>query len=178
MIQEDFIMGIFQDLRNELPPFDNYLTFIFEEKQTKMIGQNTKTLPLKELRCELFRPLRKENRQTDKLMHGMAVEVATLMLKELRDPLKVTADHLSAVGGKFSWDLIDDDIKEAGIGKMANNNCGERPWGVLSYHMQNSTMISPHNAAGVGHAQINGVFSRGEELGEFHKLPLEMRNGL
>ena len=37
LLNEDFMMGMFKQLRKKLPPFDNYLTYMLEEKSSPRV---------------------------------------------------------------------------------------------------------------------------------------------
>ena len=60
------------------------------------------------------------------------VEVAGRFLKELRDPTKATADHLSSEDGKFSWGRTTGKEHEASLGRYATNNPAESPFALLT----------------------------------------------
>ena len=69
-LNKDFIMNIFSDLRKQIDPFDEYLTYIFEERSSNLVGgwsttlSEGKVVPFDLLRFELFYPSKIENRQT------------------------------------------------------------------------------------------------------------------
>ena len=69
-LNKDFIMNIFSDLRKKIDPFDEYLTYIFEERSSNLFGgwsttpYEGKVVPFDLLRFELVYPARIENRQT------------------------------------------------------------------------------------------------------------------
>ena len=48
LIDEDFIMGIFDGITKKLPPLQDYLNFMFENKQGSLLGsrkEEDKVLP-------------------------------------------------------------------------------------------------------------------------------------
>ncbi len=67
LLEEDFIMNIFESLYDELPPFKEYLNYHLEEKEGNVIGsqkQEERVLAIDEAMVELFWPQRMENHQT------------------------------------------------------------------------------------------------------------------
>ena len=68
MLNVDFVMNIFSKFQETIDPFDEYLTYIFEEKLSSPIGGSTsvdkKVIYFGLLRAELFYPTRMENYQT------------------------------------------------------------------------------------------------------------------
>ena len=59
MLDEDFIMGIFSPLYVELPEFEQYLTYFFEEKESNVIGSCSRgdcVLAIDLAKCEVFYP--------------------------------------------------------------------------------------------------------------------------
>lgn len=41
ILEEDFIMNIFSDIANDIPPFREYLTYMYEEKASHNVGGYT-----------------------------------------------------------------------------------------------------------------------------------------
>ena len=93
MLQEDFMMNILRQLQDQIDTFDEYLTDVFEDKMSKLVSgvvqlQLRPKYPFNHLLAELFYPIKKKNHQTATFCHGLAEEIATTMLIELRDPRK------------------------------------------------------------------------------------------
>ncbi len=89
MLDEDFIMRIFSPLYGELPEFEEYLTYFFEEKESNVIGscsRGDRVLAIDLAKCEVFYPTQIENQQTHDLCVNLAREVATCLLLEVMDP--------------------------------------------------------------------------------------------
>lgn len=185
-LDEDFMMGIFSELLNTIPPFREYWDFIFEEKQTATVGSTTdKMLPFDQLRAELFYPQSKTNQDTTEMVEALAVEVAKAILTELRDPNKATSNYLTSASGKFSWGYTSAADKVSGLGKCATNDDAERPFGGLTSELQRFGRIGLTNAGGITQARVNGDFYRskskkGDDVveGLFHQLPTEMKQSL
>ena len=73
-----------------------------ENKQTNATGGSI-VLPFDKLKAGFFYPERTENIATKAFATKMAVEMASCLLTEIRDPQKATSDYLSSGEGKFSW---------------------------------------------------------------------------
>ena len=98
MLSDDFMMSIFQSLKDDLPEFEEFLNFLLEHKETPTIIKNgsdltdfnnLKVLSYDLLRVELFFPAREENQATNTVCTNMAVELAQTMLEDcviLRKP--------------------------------------------------------------------------------------------
>eukprot|EP00978_Attheya_sp_CCMP212_P036383 scaffold164632_cov35-Attheya_sp.AAC.1 len=116
-------MGIFHELRMELPPFDLYLKQLFKKKVMPLVAEPTnRAIPFSKLRRELFHPKSETNQQTTEMATEMGATSGQSLLKELRDQTKATAAHLSSAGGRFSWGETSESEREAGVGMMAVNN--------------------------------------------------------
>ena len=86
-------------------------------------------IPLFKLRQELFFPQSETNQSTSTLVIELGILCATSILNELRNPTKATAEHLSSMGGKFSWGDISNSIHLGGLGAMAVNDPAESSFG-------------------------------------------------
>jgi hypothetical protein len=76
---ESFMMGFVSDFRDELPPFDDYMTHKFELETTSFIActaSATKAVPLQMLRKELFQPTDQDNKESTGLLEELAVTAA------------------------------------------------------------------------------------------------------
>ena len=68
IIDEDFMMGIFDGITKSLPPLQEYLDFMFESRQGSLVGyhkEEGKVLPWDFLRFELFYLTRKDIEDTN-----------------------------------------------------------------------------------------------------------------
>jgi hypothetical protein len=187
-LDEDFMKGIFSRMYEDsdgnegpLPPLRDAMEFTFEHKQTPAMDGH-KVLPFDTLNAELFYPQREENKDTTKLVHDMAVEVAKCLLQEFRDPKKATSDYLSSDGGKFSWGQTTQEEHVAFLGKMATNDPAESPFAGLTRQLQQfGRMLGIHEST-ISHARQNGDFKRDikspRNNGAFHCLSPEMRESL
>ena len=108
----------------------------------------------------------------------MAVDMASCLMTELRDPKKEKSDYLSSGEGKFSWGYTTQEEHQTCIGMMESNDPSESPFAQLTRQLQSFGRVLGINAAIVGHARQNGDFCRSsgdnEGVGAFHKISDEM----
>jgi hypothetical protein len=196
MLDEDFIMRIFSPLYGELPEFEEYLTYFFEEKESNVIGscsRGDRVLAIDLAKCEVFYPTRIENQQTHDLCVTLAREVATCLLLEVADPKKATSDYLSKCNGRFSWAMSSTEEKNASIGMRATNDPSESEFATFTEALATGGRIDLDLAAGIGQARYNNDFGRATEqyvtgrkskapvvksVGLFHELALELQDSL
>ena len=196
MLSEFFMCNIWDELLLEIPEFQSYMNYLFEEKQQPTINKHqsnlpdfitSKVLPFDLLKAELFYPNRDENKVTDNLCTTMAVVMGKAILVELRDTTKATHEHLSSgkgeKGGRWSWGNTTDEQHKAGLGKMATNDTAESPFAGLTNQLGNFGTILGIHAGGISQARINGDFKRknvngNKKDGMYHMLPTKMKQSL
>ena len=125
ILDYDFMIGIFADLQKEMPEFNTYMTWFFEEKECNTIGSSSKSqcvLSVDKGAEMLFYPTEKQNMQTNELCSTLAAGLATCLILELEDPRKANSDYLSPKGGKYSWAQVSDVKKKACMGMKAVND--------------------------------------------------------
>ena len=189
MLDESFMMGIFDELIDELPPLKEYMNYIFDTKRTAVVASSKqKVVPFSMLRAELFSPQSETNVDTSGTAADLGAIAASALLDELRDHTKATAEYLSSVKGKYSWGQCTAEEHNAAIGKMANNDAAERCFGGATGEIQCFGRVGLTNAGGVGQVRINGDLSRGYDSRTtkkhkltrviFHQLTDEMHTSL
>ena len=161
MLDEDFIMGIFSPLYKELPEFNGYLEYFFEEKESNVIGscsQEDRVLAIDLAKCEVFYPTRIENQQTHDLCVSLAREVATCLLLEVADPKKATSDYLLNGGGRFSWAVSSEEEKKASLGMRATNDPSESQFATFTEALATGGRVGVDLASGIGQTRFNNDF--------------------
>jgi hypothetical protein len=180
---EEFMYGIFWELMEELPPFKEFLEYMYESKAMAAVGSSSAdVLPLNSLWEELFHPTSETNKDTDGKVCELAVVAATALLAELRDESKATYEHLSSAEGRFCWEQTTDEDHEQAKGKYAVNDPAESSFGGLTRELQCFGRIALGSAGGVAQSRRNGDLkrqrtARGKD-GIFHCLSTEMRQSL
>ncbi len=166
MLDEDFIIGIFSPLYKELPEFNGYLKYFFEEKESNVIGscsQEDCVLAVDLAKCKVFYPTRKENQQTHDMCVSLAREVATCLLLEVADPKKATSDYLSNGGGRFSWAVSSEEEKKASLGMRATNDPSESQFATFTEALATGGRVGVDLASGIGQTRFNKDFGRAQD---------------
>ena len=86
--------------------------------------------------------------------------IADSILTELKNLHKATREHLSSVGGKFSWEQTSEENKEKEVGIRAVNDPAESIFEGLTEKLQTYSNIKLQHAAGVDQVRKNGDLSR------------------
>ena len=107
-LNKSFMMSIFQEMRDKITPFDEYLTYQFEEKLNPTMDKSgslneefrsTKKVGLKLLVEELFSPKQLENIETHELVMEMGKIAAQTFMREFRNTKKATSKNFSGTNG-------------------------------------------------------------------------------
>ena len=195
LLNEDFMMGMFDHLRNKLPPFDDYLTYMFEEKRSPRVVDSKlveKVLPWEMLRSELFYPTRLDIVESTSYSAELASEAATIFRKEFRDETKATAKYLSSIRGSRSLKKISEEERKAGQGIDASNSIAESLHAAATGNLKTFGTIDLQHSAGMGQTNHNNDLGReaetfldtrkgskskpeGRGMGGYHKMCPELR---
>ena len=166
LLEEDFIMHIFDPIAKRVPPFQEYLTYMFEEKEGHVVGSWDKddcVVPYDLIRCEVFYPERMEVIQTSKICETLAVEAAATMLAEFCDKRKATSAYLSEACGIRSQVKLSKEELEGSLGLHATNNVAESGHGSLTSAIQTWNGIRFDHAGAEALARTNNDVGRGHE---------------
>lgn len=157
---EEHILGIFNEHRIEIDPFDEYLKCVYENKKHRKVARTSVSFsPCLELKKEVFAPSDPSNLETDHLMNDLSKIVATSILDEIRHPNKATHNHLSSCNGIHSWVNCIDEQKQAELGIRATNDIAESSFGSLTEALTSNSTIGLTNAGGMAMARQNGDFN-------------------
>lgn len=194
VLDEEFMMGIFDKIKEELPEFSDYMEHMYDEKAHVVVGGAAPSVhSFSELRDELFCPTAQCNRDTDHVVRMLAGTAAATIVVEMGDEKKATHNHLSSADGKWSWEQTTDAEHEAGKGKLAVNDPAESSLGRTTRQLQAYGRISIGNAGGVAQSNANRDLDRGAselskpskrrkagvpDLGYFHSLPPKEKESL
>ena len=165
LLDEDFMMNIFSDKEDCVDPFADYITHLFEEKQSNGVSgsrrKEDKVLPFDLLRAELFYPTRAENRQTHDMCCRLAVEIATTILMELRDLEKATHKYLTSAEGMYSSGKITETDRRACMNMMAHNSISESNHASSTAGLKVGGTIRLDHSCGEGQTRANNDFGHG-----------------
>ena len=192
VLDESFMMHIFDELSNELPPFQEYLAYMYDEKKMAMAGSSITEHQYRRLRDELFNPMDADNVDSTDAALELGALAASTMLIELRDPKKATSRHLD---GELSWGNTSLEEHAAALRKMGVNDPAESIFGAVTRELMVYGRIGFGAASGIATARRNRDFARGiskekrksskkgsaaklESTGLFHSISIEMREAL
>ncbi|KAL7552655.1 hypothetical protein ACHAWF_015887 [Thalassiosira exigua] len=183
---ESFMMSMFDEFINELPPLKKYLDDMFSKKQMKVVARKsgTKVVHLARLKSQLFSPQRKSEKDTTTRMKELARVAADAILAELRDTKKATHKYLSSSGSDYCWKRCSDERKQALLGKKATNDEAESSLGGTTSQVQKFGRIALSSAAAISDLKRNAFFNRPtnskkeKPLGIFHQFDVELRHAI
>ena len=103
-INETFTMRWFSKFALELPPFANYLNYIYIDKyQYSVVRDSERYLPNQWLHSKLFNLVEPSNIEIDFIIEGQGSALTKALLSELLDKRKATRNYLSSAGECYSW---------------------------------------------------------------------------
>jgi hypothetical protein len=181
---ESVMMHIFDELREELPEFDEFLTQKFEKQQTHRVDKsNTKAIPYKMLIKELFSPQDRDNKDSTPMLEKVAAIGIEAFKDEMENEKKASYKYLSISGSEYSYDHCPEEVKEAMLGLMATNDLAESSFAGVTAQVQVYGRIGMCNAAAVSDVARNGFLHRPTtkkeiekgKRGLYHDLPEELR---
>ena len=102
VLSKEYMMAIFVELHNELPPFEEFWQHKFEKQRMSVVQHTcTKVVHLARLRDELFAPVVKDNKNTGDIVETLAGIVSESFLQELHDTNKASCKYLTSSGSLF-----------------------------------------------------------------------------
>jgi len=179
-----FMMGMFDELTEELPEFKAFLTHQFEKKESEFIAKSgTKSTTWKMLIEELFSPQDEDNKNSTDMLKKVAATAINAMIEEMEDESKATYKYLSISGSEYSYDHCPDEVKKAMLGKAATNDLAESAFAGVTQQVVVYGTIGMHAAAAISDAGRNGFLSRPtskkdiaeNKRGLLFQLPEELR---
>ncbi len=112
---------------------------------------------------------------------------------EVTDPKEATLDYLSKCNGRFSWDKLLTEEKNATIRMGKTNDPSESQFAMFTKALANGGRIGVDLASGIGQTRYNNDFGHDQDqyvmgrrskarsvksVGLFHELPLELQDSL
>ena len=160
LLNQNFMFSIWDEIVLLLPPFGDYLTYMYETKLQALAGSSIAEHQFARLRDELFKPKLEDNIKSTAGAVELGVIVATDFLEELRDPKKATSRHLSSAEGKLSWGKTTAEEHAAAMGKLATDDPAESCHGATTREIHTASRVSLGNAGAVGMGRRNGDYAR------------------
>ena len=187
ILKDNFMMSMFDEFADELPPLREYFEHLYEKKRMSVISRKsgTKVVHLGRMRRELFAPSRKTERDTNKRVQELAKVAANSILTELRDESKATHKYLSRFGKEYSWKHCPEIRKQALLGCTATNDECESSLGGTTSQIQRYGRLHISRAGGVSDIKRNAFLYRSSKsrkdsrgTGLFHQFPDELREAI
>ena len=163
ILKEDFMMNIFQPIAAQIPPFQEYTTYMFEKKASNPIGcwkEADKVLSYDEILAAVFYPTRVDIRQSQDSCLQLGVRWAATMRREFRDKRKNTKKYLSAIEGKASMSLVTEEERADGLGIDASNSVSESVHAASIDMLELFGTIRMDYCAAIGQSRFNNDFGR------------------
>ena len=110
LIDEDFMVGIFNEITKKLPPLQEFLGFMFENKQGRLMGSLKEVgniFPWDLLRSGFFYHTHKDIVDTNSFCIELTCESASIFRVGYREKHKATAKYLSSIGGYNSMKKVE-----------------------------------------------------------------------
>jgi len=164
ILDQDFMMGIFQPIRAKVPSFDKYLKFMFEEHTCFAVGsraEGDKRKAYEELIAELFLPVRQENIATNDLTIRLAEEFSLVTYTDMEREDKATAAYI--LDGVRSMNNVSDEDKQTNLGRLANNSISESCHASATEGLKTFGMIRLDYSGAMGQSRVNDDFGRGHD---------------
>ena len=188
LLDEVFMLGMFSEYQQELPPFKEYIDLTFKRKQMAVISRKsgTKVVHYARIRKTLFSPARTTDKETDSRVKDLAKVAAEAILCELHDKRKVTYKYLSRSGSEYSWNHPDNEHrKQSLLGCKATNDEAESALGGATSQLEKFGRIALNSAAAITDMRKNGFLhrpgrSKNEKRtrGTFHQIDGKLRRAI
>ena len=192
IVDDEFMMGIFNEYVEELPPFQDYWNLTFKKKQMSVVARSrkdgTKVVHMAMLRNELFSPLTPTNIKTTDMIVTLAEAAAKTICDELMNESKATYKYTNQSRSEYSYNHCGDEKKRAMLGMRATNDEAESALGGATAQVQQYGRINISSAAAVSDINRNKYLQRHYALarkkesatsqGLFHGFPDDVRQAI
>ena len=159
ILDDDFMMNIFSEYLQELPPFEEYWKLTFEKKQMSVVARSrkdgTKIVHMAKLRIELFTPTTPTNIKTANMVVRLGETASKTIINELMDTSKATYKYTNQSKSKYSYNHCGDDKKKAMLGIRATNDEAESSLGGATAQVQEYGRINISSAAAISDMNQN-----------------------
>ena len=111
-------MSIFKELTQKLPPFDDHLTYLYDNKKITAIGKSwCSTAPFFELNNELFSPKLETNQDITSMFVDKLTKVTMTAWLTLKGHMKAKCKYFPSLDTIFSWNNVREKEHETCFGK-------------------------------------------------------------
>ena len=103
IIDRNFILGLLDELRQDLPPLQEHYEYFYNKtNRHKVAREKIKYQPNQALLYELFSPSNPINLESYFIMEHLCIIVAEILTKEFDDRKKATHNYLCVIDGMCS----------------------------------------------------------------------------
>ncbi len=185
VLNEDFMMNMFQKYVDALPPFKAYCEHLFQKKRMNVVASESgaTVLQFAKFRKELFLPSNTTNASTNGCLIELARVAAQGILDELHNEKEATWKYLSVSESPVLFLGCPKEAKEGLYSREATNDRSESALAGTTHQLQQYGRIGLANAAAISNAKRNGYFhwflvSGKKTKGMFHQFDPKMRECL
>jgi hypothetical protein len=187
---EEFMMSIIWHWKKDLPSFNKYYKYQFEEKRMDYVvtpeASGTKAVPLYEVRKELFDPDDDDNIACTEFLEEISAIAAETWIAELLNPKKGTYQFMSDSNSAYCYKNVTEELKRAAMGKLAVNDLAESSFAGLTAQLKSFGRADLKSLAAVSDLAFNGFMDRpltsdeikNDQRGFFHTWPEELKLAL
>ena len=113
ILNEQFMIDIFKEYCEDLPPFQAYWDEMFNKEQMSVVARQSglKVMQLADFKKSLFKPSRKTDKQARKRLLLLAPISTRTMVKDIEDKKKSTYKYTKYSKSKHSWEKCPDQTK-------------------------------------------------------------------
>merc|ERR1712032_258621 len=188
ILDEDYMMGMFDTLGNDIPEYKEYQEYLYQEKKSSFATRaaGARFVSYKLIREEAFNPADEDNRSTTEHMANYGKIAAQAMINEFESKKKVTRWHLTVhPEGRLSFNHCSVEEKKALVGKRATNDSAESAFSSFTDQLKYD-MIDFCAAAGISDIKRNGYVNRpstpkeikGNKIGMMLCIPQNLRRAI
>eukprot|EP00956_Cyclotella_meneghiniana_P023299 scaffold45195_cov78-Cyclotella_meneghiniana.AAC.1 len=188
ILDETFMMNIFEEYRNELPPFKEYWELMYHRKQMRVVCRTdgTSVVHYNRIRHRLFHPTKASDVETTPRIIELAEVATEAIVRELLDEKKATYKYLSVSTSEYSAAHANFEARQkALLGVTATNDEAESALGGITSNVQRYSRINISSAGAVSDTKRNKFLNRGKSTrkgdtkpGLFHELDDAIREAI
>jgi hypothetical protein len=192
IINDGFMMSIFDEYLLELPPFEEYWKVTLKKKQMSVVAHSrkdgSKVVHMALLRKELSSPTTPTNIKTRDMVVQLAESAAKTICDELLDETKATYKYTTQSGSEYSYNHCRNEKKKAMLGRQATNDEAKSTLGGATAQVQEYGRINISSAAAISDMNRNKYLQGKHKLarkkegakcqGLFHGLSNELRQAI
>jgi len=160
LLDEDFMMGIFDTLVRTMLPFEEYLNYMFDKKRSRPVGsraEEDKICPFRLLKTELFCATQRDVLQSNSFSTLLAMQARVEFRVQFRDKRKAMAKYLKAIKGNKSMTrrMVSREESIAGSGIDATNIISESLHASSTHSLKMGTTIRLDHCAAERQTRAN-----------------------